>query len=345
MIKTAIVILNWNGLKHLQKFLPGVVKYSDGEKTDIFVADNGSDDGSVDFLKNFNSIKLISFDRNYGYTGGYIKALQQIDADYFVLLNSDVELTPGWLHPLVKYMNDNNSVAACMPKLLNYNCKSRFEYAGASGGFIDLFGYPFCRGRILSYIEEDNGQYDNIKEVFWASGACMIIRKSAYLETGGLDDIFFAHMEEIDLCWRFQRLGYKIVCIPESKIYHVGGGTLPNNTPHKLYLNYRNNLYLLCKNLPKGKLIPLLTLRLGMDVVSGFIYILQGRIGFFRAVFNAHRDFYFKIPVLVKERKKLQKTHQTIVKKNIYIGSVVFDFFFNRSRRKFENLPECRFEN
>jgi len=263
---------------------------------------------------------------------GYYKALAQIEAAYYVLLNSDVEVTSGWLVPLLDTMEANPGIGACMPKLLAYNQQDSFEYAGASGGFIDRFGYPFCRGRILNTLEKDKGHYDDFRNVFWASGACMFVRASAYNKAGGLDGEFFAHMEEIDLCWRMQRVGYTVAVVPKSVVYHVGGGTLPNNTPRKLYLNYRNNLFLLFKNLPLFQLIPVIPIRMMLDGMSAMIYLVNGSGWFFFAVIRAHLAFQRRIPLLIKMRRQLKGTIRTGKIGVIYPGSIVFDYFVRRKR-------------
>lgn len=333
MTDIAVVILNWNGRHYLQKFLPSVCAFSNFRKTEIIVADNGSTDDSVDFLKkNFPQIRLIVFTENHGFARGYCMALDLIEAEYFVLLNSDVEVTPGWLEPLYNAMQADRGLGACMPKLLSFDQKDHFEYAGACGGFIDRFGYPFCRGRILNVIEKDNGQYDIPRKVFWASGACMFVRAEAYKKAGGLDEEFFAHMEEIDLCWRMYRTGYHVSVIPESRIYHVGGGTLPNNTPRKLYLNYRNNLFLLFKNLPVHQLLPVMLIRGVLDGFSAIIYLLSGSGRFFIAVIRAHLAFYRRIPILIKMRGQLAGKIRTGLIDVIYPRSMVFDFFVRRKR-------------
>jgi len=312
-IKVAIVILNWNGKKYLEKFLPSVIKHSQNKDVAVIVADNGSTDSSVSFLQNtFTGIHLILFEKNYGFTGGYNKALEKIDAEYFVLLNSDVEVTENWIEPIIKIMEGDNTIAAAMPKIRSYEKQCSFEYAGASGGFMDKYGYPFCRGRIIGTVEEDVGQYDKISDIFWASGAAMFIRADLYKKAGGLDNDFFAHMEEIDLCWHLKNMGYRIIINPESVIYHVGGGTLPNNSSRKIYLNYRNNLLLLLKNLPKKKIIPIIFSRLILDGLSGFIYLVSLKFGFFFAVIKAHFSFYGKIPKTLKKRNKEILKNQNI---------------------------------
>lgn len=338
MVKVAIVILNWNGKRYLEKFLPSVVKHSDIEGAEVWVADNGSTDSSVTFIQeNFKTVKTLTFDKNYGFTGGYNRALKQIKAEYYVLLNSDVEVTDNWLNPIIYFLDGHKDVAAAMPKLLSYENKNYFEYAGAAGGFIDKYGYPFCRGRILSELETDHGQYDEASEIFWATGACLFVRADLYHESGGLDEEFFAHMEEIDLCWRLKNRGFKIMYIPQSVVYHVGGGTLPNNNPRKLYLNYRNNLYLLYKNLPKGKVASTLFIRLILDGVSAALYLLQGKFSFFLAVPKAHAAFY-KTKHQFRTKQNENRTKRTIRNhKEMYKFSIVYSFFVKKNN-KFNQL-------
>jgi len=333
MTSIAVVILNWNGRHHLQKFLPSVCRNSDFPGTEIIIVDNGSTDDSVLFLKKtYPQIRIIEFTENFGFAMGYRKALEQIGAQYYMLLNSDVEVTPDWLTPLHNAMQINPELGACMPKMISFDQKDHFEYAGACGGFIDRFGYPFCRGRILSVIEKDTGQYNDQRNVFWATGACLFVRADAYHKAGGLDGEFFAHMEEIDLCWRMHRTGYTVAVVPGSQVYHVGGGTLPNNTPQKLYLNYRNNLYLLFKNLPLYQLIPVILMRILLDGMSAMIYLFSGSGKFFFVVIRAHFAFYRRIPLLVRMRGQLKGTIRTGLFKEIYPGSIVFDFFVRRKR-------------
>ncbi len=334
MIKVAVVILNWNGRGHLEQFLPSVVKNSQGEGVSVIVADNNSSDDSVAFVrKNYSDIDIIQLDGNYGYTGGYNRALKQIDAEYFVLLNSDVEVTNNWLEPVISYMDSNPDVAAAMPKINSYHKKDMFEYAGAAGGYIDKYGFPFCRGRILFDIEKDNGQYNSVEEIFWASGACFFVRSEMFFEAGTFDESFFAHMEEIDLCWRFKRLGKKIVCVPDSLVYHVGGGTLPINTPFKMYLNYRNNLFLLQKNLSSGRLIPILTIRLILDGISALVYLGRFSFGFFFAVFKAHIHFYLRLFKTHRTRREFKKKALQESSGQIYSHSMVFNFIIRKKRR------------
>ena len=250
-MKTAVVILNYNTRNYLEQFLPGLIASCEGLDAGVVVADNASADTSVEFMKSrFPDVPLIVLDRNYGFTGGYNRALELVEADYYVLINSDIEVPQGWLKPLVEWMDSHPECGACGPKLLSWHQRDSFEYAGAAGGLIDRYGYPFCRGRIMQKIEKDHGQYDQPADVLWCSGACLMVRSSVWKALGGLDDRFFAHMEEIDLCWRMQLRGWKVTLVPASHVYHIGGGTLPNESPFKLRLNFRNNLLLLENNLP-----------------------------------------------------------------------------------------------
>lgn len=290
-MKTAIVILNWNGRHMLEKYLPTVIQHS--PEADVIVADNASTDNSISWLQeNHPSVRIIQLDKNYGFAGGYNKALEQVESEYYLLLNSDVEVTPGWLKPLLEKMEADKEIAACQPKLLSIYNKESFEYAGASGGHLDKYGYPFCRGRIFDTLEEDKGQYDNDEEIFWATGACLLIRSSAYWEAGGLDERFFAHNEEIDLCWRLHQKGGKVYCFPQSKVYHLGGGTLPKSNPRKTFLNFRNNLTMLWKNLPEEDLKKVMRTRLFLDYLAAFqMLILQRNYKDFRAVIEGRRAF------------------------------------------------------
>jgi GT2 family glycosyltransferase len=301
------------------------------------MVDNGSTDDSVPFVRSaFPGVSIIELSENFGFARGYFLALNQIQAEYFVLLNSDVEVTEGWLEPLISAMDSDSTLGACMPRMRDFNRPDYFEYAGASGGFIDRFGYPFCRGRILDCVEIDAGQYDNEINIFWATGACMVVRSSAYQRAGGLDVDFFAHMEEIDLCWRLRRLGYLIKVIPKSTVYHVGGGTLPNNNPHKLYLNYRNNLFLLFKNLGTLQLLPLIFIRMVLDGMSAVVYLFSGSGPYFRAVLRAHAAFYRNLPALLKKRRSMAAMG-TLKISEIYTGSILFDYFV-RKRRHFSRI-------
>lgn len=311
MTKVAIVILNWNGAEMLRRFLPSVIACSQAEEgVEIYVADNASTDESCSVVeKEFPSVRLIRLELNYGFADGYNKALAQIEARYTVLLNSDVEVTPGWLSPLVEYMEAHPEVAACQPKLLSFREPSKFEYAGASGGFIDTYGYPFCRGRIFDVVEDDRGQYDSICPVFWATGAALFIRLQVFREVGGLDGRFFAHMEEIDLCWRLRSRGYRIVCLPDSKVYHVGGATLKKENPRKTFLNFRNNLLMLYKNLPSGELGSVMRVRRVLDYIAAFVFLMKADWKNAQAVFRARREFVKMRPEFEADRREnLNKT-------------------------------------
>jgi len=277
MTKVAVVILNWNGIELLQKFLPSVVEYSDNPDISVIIADNGSTDDSVKYVQdNFKQVQVFRMKNNNGFALGYYLALNQIKSEYYVLLNSDVEVTKNWIEPIIDYMDKNPDVAACMPKIKAYNQKDEFEYAGAAGGLIDRYGYPFCRGRILNKIEKDTGQYDEIADIFWATGACLFVKAEYYHNVGGLDGTFFAHMEEIDLCWRLKNMGHRICYIPQSEVYHVGGATLSNLSPQKTFLNFRNNLYLLYKNLPPYRVLFILSFRIILDILA-FVKFCQQR--------------------------------------------------------------------
>ncbi len=312
MTKTAVVILNWNGEKFLEQFMPSVTTNTTAPNTEIWVADNGSTDNSIKFLQqNYPNVHTLLFDKNYGFTGGYNRALAKIEAEYFVLLNSDIEVAPNWLEPLVNYMDNNHNVAASMPKILQFADKTKFEYAGAAGGFIDCYGFPFCRGRVLSNVETDNGQYNDVSDIFWATGACLMIRSDLFRKSGGLDEDFFAHMEEIDLCWRLKNMGHRIVVVPQSVVYHVGGGTLPNNSPRKLFLNYRNCLWMMYKNLPTKKFHRTLFMRMVLDGLSACMYLVKLQFSFFWAVPRAHFAFYSELKNLRAKRADL-KANRTI---------------------------------
>lgn len=337
MKKVAVVILNYNGKKFLEQFLPNVIENTDATLADIVVADNASTDGSVEFMKQaFPDIRLIVNDFNGGFATGYNQALRQVDAEYYVLLNSDIEVTPHWIEPIVELMDADQSIAACQPKILSYHDRTKFEYAGAAGGYIDQYGYPFCRGRLFQHLETDQGQYDDTKEVFWATGACLFVRAGLYLQHGGLDDSFFAHMEEIDFCWRMKNLGYKIYCCPQSKVYHIGGGTLPKSSARKTYLNFRNNLSLLYKNLPSGRVFWTLFYRVLLDWVAAIKFLAGGGLGDFWAVIRAHFAFYRRIPSLKKVRQ--QHPHGRVGE--MYLRNIVFDNYLKGKRRFSELDPE-----
>lgn len=334
-MKVKIVILNWNGRAHLERFLPSVVAHSNGAS--IVVADNGSSDDSVPFVReHYPQVELLLLDRNYGFAEGYNRALSQIEADCYVLLNSDVEVEEGWLDPLVAMLEADERIAALAPKILAYERRSDFEYAGAAGGFLDCFGYPFCRGRILDTIEKDRGQYDTAREVFWASGACMVVRADLFHKLGGFDGDFFAHMEEIDLCWRMQLAGYRVMVEPHSRVFHLGGGTLPNNSARKLYLNYRNNLSMLFKNLSRRSLLPVLFTRMVLDGLSALVFLLQRRPDFFKVVFRAHMDFYHALGKLRIKRRLIQQNRVASASSNIYKGSIILRHALGK--RTFDHL-------
>ena len=324
MKKVAVVILNWNGKDFLEKFLPSVTNYSN-DFTEIIVADNASTDDSINFIKNnYPTVKLIINKKNYGFAKGYNEALKKVNAEYVVLLNSDVEVAKNWIEPVIELMDADKSIAACQPKIRDYNNPKYFEYAGAAGGFIDYLGYPFCRGRIFNHLEEDKGQYDDVTEIFWASGACMFVRMEYYNQVGGLDNHFFAHMEEIDLCWRLKNLGYKIMFTPHSTVYHVGGGTLNKIKPQKTYLNFRNNLFLLHKNLPKQKRTWILFKRLVLDGVAGVKLLIEGKPNHTLAIIKAHFAFYKKINQNKNKRQIASNPNNTgIFNKSILIKSFV----------------------
>jgi GT2 family glycosyltransferase len=330
MTEIAVVILNWNTRQQLERFLPNILEHSSDEGVEVIVADNGSTDDSAAFMKEHHpQVRLIEFDRNYGFTGGYNRALDQVEARYYVLLNSDVEVTPHWLSPMKQCLDENPHIAACMPKMKAWHNKNYFEYAGAAGGFIDKYGYPFCRGRILDTVEPDQGQYDESTSIFWATGACMFVRSEIFHQNAGFDDDFFAHMEEIDLCWRIKNAGYSLQYVPESTVYHLGGGTLPNDSPFKIYLNYRNNLFLLYKNLPKEKLIPIMATRMILDVTSSFIFLLKGKPEHFASVYKAHRD-YWKALSGLKSKRKANPQYTATYPPDVYKKSILFSYFIRK---------------
>ena len=336
----SIVILNWNGKRYLEQFLPTLIRLTHHPDAEIVVADNGSSDDSLAFMeKEFPLIQTIRLEKNHGFSGGYNRALEQIDSTYFLLLNSDIEVTEGWLEPLIQKMEEENTIAACSPKILDHNQRSRFEYAGAAGGFIDKYGYPFCRGRIFDRLEEDRGQYNDSIEVFWGTGACLLIRSELYREAGGLDEQFFAHMEEIDLCWRLKRMGYTIHMVPSSTVFHVGGGTLERGNPLKTFLNFRNSLLLLYKNLPRGRRGKTLFVRMILDGISALRFLLQGAFKDFRAVFRAHMAFYGMKNSYRGINKGDNTAENNVIVTGIYPGSIVADFFL-KGKKNFEQLDQ-----
>ncbi|HKR03747.1 MAG TPA: glycosyltransferase family 2 protein, partial [Bacteroidia bacterium] len=316
-MKTAIVILNWNGKELLKKFLENVIEHS-RHIAGVIIADNASTDGSEEFLKkNFPSVRIINFSENYGFAGGYNKALKEIDAEYYILLNSDVEVTAGWIEPVIEMMDNNPEIVCCQPKIKSWHNKEFFEHAGGAGGFIDKYGYPFCRGRLFLTLEKDDGQYNDVKEIFWATGACMFIRSKVFHEMNGFDSAFFAHMEEIDLCWRMQNKGYKIYCVPQSEVYHVGGGTLSKNNPGKTYLNFRNNLMMIHKNLPFSSLAYVFIIRLTLDGIAGIKFLFEGGLQDCMAVIKAHFYFYRHYSKRKQIRNEIQQNIKHHNQKNI----------------------------
>lgn len=341
-MKVSVVILNWNGCEMLRTFLPSVVRHSEGTDIEVCVADNGSTDASVDMLrKEFPSVRIILLEQNHGFADGYNLALQQVDAEYVVLLNSDVEVTDHWLEPMVAYLEGHPEVAACQPKIRSQRRKEYFEYAGAAGGFIDKYGYPFCRGRIMGVVEKDENQYDTVIPLFWATGAALFIRRSDYLEAGGLDGRFFAHMEEIDLCWRLRSRGRQIVCIPQSVVYHVGGATLKKENPQKTFLNFRNNLVMLYKNLPEEELNKVMRVRTCLDYVAALTFLLKGDIGNARAVMRARKDFKRQCPSFSSSREEnLRKNTLNAIPERSK-SSILWQFYA-RGCERFSQLSDLK---
>jgi GT2 family glycosyltransferase len=335
--KVAIVILNWNGKKYLEKFLPKVILHSNDAV--VYVADNNSTDDSIDFLKlNFPQVKTILNTSNDGFARGYNLALKQVNATYYVLLNSDVEITENWLNPIINLLDKNENIAACQPKILDYNFQNKFEYAGASGGYIDKYGYPFCRGRLFNNLEIDNGQYNDSKEVFWATGACMFVRAECFWKVGGFDDDYFAHMEEIDICWRMKNVGYKIFVEPKSVVYHVGGGTLNKINPQKTFLNFRNNLITITKNANSNFLFFKVFYRMVLDGVAAMKFLLEGNGNHFFAVIKAHFSFYGHLASTLKKRKVMKQMSGFIyTKTGIYDKNIVF-LHFLKGVKKYSEL-------
>ena len=338
MQKVAVVILNWNGRKFLEKFLPNVILHSQDD-AEVIIADNASTDDSVSFIKKeFPDIRIIVNDQNYGFAEGYNQALAQVKADYYVLLNSDIEVTGNWIKPVIQLMEDDPAIAACQPKIKSYDQRQQFEYAGAAGGFIDKYGYPFCRGRLFQHLEEDHGQYDDPTEVFWATGACMFVRARLYHKFGGLDGDFFAHMEEIDFCWRLKNNNYRIMYCPDSVVYHVGGGTLPKISSRKTYLNFRNNMTLLFKNVEQKRLFKVYIARLFLDGVASLKFLLEGHMSDFTAVLRAHCSFYRNLPKIRDKRKNLVQKKPS----QVYSGNIAFEHYIKR-RKLFTELPPEKF--
>jgi len=333
----AVVILNYNGKYFLEKFLRNIIEYSAPHH--IYVADNGSTDDSVTFVKtNYPEVIVIENKNNYGYAKGYNEALKKISAGYYILLNSDVEVTPNWIEPVIELMQKNSKIAACQPKLLDYNQRNLFEYAGAAGGFIDKYCYPFCRGRLFTSIEKDEKQFEDAKEVFWATGACLFVKAEAYWYVGGLDDDYFAHMEEIDLCWRLKNTGYQVYVQPASVVYHIGGGTLNKFSSKKTFLNFRNNLTTLTKNHPPRYLLFKIIFRMVLDGVAAFRFLFDGSPKHFFAVIHGHFSFYKRLPQILSKRKAMKKLKG--FKYNLagmYKGNIVFEYFI-AGKKKFSDL-------
>jgi len=341
--KIAIVILNWNGAKLFPDFLPSIIEHSQGENIEIIVADNGSTDDSMQLLRtNFPGVTRLDLKQNYGFAKGYNVALQQINADYFVLVNSDVKVTANWLAPCIQHFGNDPKVVAVQPKILSYNNPDEFEYAGAAGGFIDKLGYPFCRGRILDHVEKDEGQYNTSGEIFWASGACMFVRADRFKSSGGLDADFWAHMEEIDFCWRMKNQGYKIMYEPNSVIYHLGGGSLEYGNPRKVFLNFRNNLFMLYKNLPQRRFKRTLFLRMVLDGAAAAKFLLGFEWKAFAAVAKAHVSFYQNLAKFRKKRKQLQVKAVNYKHPQIYSQSIMWKFFVQKTYRfsELDHPPE-----
>lgn len=331
MTSIAVVILNYNGEQLLRQFLPSVIQHSHGAH--IYVADNGSSDQSVQLLaQDFPSVLTLALGQNYGFCGGYNKAMQQITADYYVLLNSDVEVTERWLEPLQRLLDSRPDVSAVQPKILSYRDKHLFEYAGAGGGFIDALGYPFCRGRVFDHVEQDAGQYDDERPVFWSSGACMMIRADTFHHHNGFDEDLFAHMEEIDLCWKINRSKERVYYTGLSTVHHLGAGTLGYHHPRKTYLNFRNGLCLIFKHLGAGELVYKLPLRLALDWLAAAVFLLKGEWQNALSVFRAHKDFFRQWGKLTRKRRLIRKAYPSYPKENIHGGLIIFDYYLRKRK-------------
>lgn len=336
-MKVAVVILNWNGRKFLEKFLPSVISFNPSW-SQVIVADNASTDDSIEFIRaNFPSVSIVQNTSNGGFAKGYNDALQKVDAEYYVLLNSDVEVTPGWIEPVIKLMDADKSIAACQPKILAFDNKKAFEYAGAAGGYIDKYGYPFCRGRILDNIEDDKGQYNDTRETFWATGACLFVRAECFHLLKGFDEDFFAHMEEIDLCWRLKNRGYKIMYCAEASVYHVGGGTLNKTSSKKTYLNFRNNLLLLVKNHPPKYIFFKIFFRMNLDGVAAFKFFFSAQFSHCWAVIMAHKSFYGALARTLRKRKELKKEINSYTTTAVYLHSIIADYYI-RGKKTFTEI-------
>jgi GT2 family glycosyltransferase len=338
VLKIAVVILNWNGKKFLEKFLPGVILHS-SDVAEIIIADNNSSDDSIDYLvQNHPEIRIIRLGKNFGFAGGYNLALKEVEADFYILLNSDIEVTENWINPVIELMEKNPGVAACQPKIKSYFDPDKFEYAGAAGGFIDKYGYPFCQGRLFQSLEKDEGQYNEPREIFWATGACMFVRSDVFHQLGGFDEDFFAHMEEIDFCWRAKNQGHRIMYCPESAIFHIGGGTLPKKNSRKTYLNIRNNIIMLFKNLEQRRLVRVLAARMILDYVAALKFLVDGGFRDMAAVIKAHFYFWTNISRLKKKREKI--SHNKV--SQIYWGNVVVQHYLHR-KKSFSQLDPGKF--
>lgn len=336
--KVAVVILNWNGEALLRKYLPSVIEYSNNNLANVYVIDNDSKDDSIEIMKNnYHEVKIIHLDKNYGFAGGYNKGLKEIKEKYIVLLNSDVRVSPKWLEPMIDLLDKDSKLVAVQPKILSDRNSEYFEHAGACGGYIDYLGYPFCRGRIVADVEKDESQYDESKEIFWASGAALFIRNSIYKQVGGLDERFFAHMEEIDLCWRLHSLGYKIKCEPKSTVYHFGGASLGYDNPRKLYLNFRNSLFMLYKNLNNDVFYKTMFFRLLLDGVAAFMFLLKFQFKNFVSVWNAHIDFYSSLKKFKKDRIEIQSKSKIKNISTIYNRSIIMKYYLF-SLKKFSQI-------
>lgn len=344
-MKVSVIILNWNGRELMEKFLPSVVKYTSPEIAEIIVADNGSTDDSVAMLKErFPSVRLILLDKNYGFAEGYNKAIDRIDSEYTVLLNSDVEVTPRWIEAPIKAMDTNSNIAGVQPKIRSQRNKSFFEYAGAAGGWMDAYGYPFCRGRILGVVEKDCGQYDTPANIFWASGACLFIRTAVYKKEGGLDANFFAHQEEIDLCWRLRSRGYRLLYTPQSTVYHVGGGTLRTESPHKTFLNFRNNLLMIYKNMPERELSRVMHRRIGLDYLAALRFVLTGHLKNAQAIVRARKEFaQWKQKYAPVRKENIEKTVLETIPE-MTRQSLLLNFYL-KGKKTFSDLMDTKRNN
>lgn len=341
--RVAVVIIHWNRRSLLEQFLPALMQ-STYPNLEIVLADNRSDDDSVSYVRShYPSITIVQNDNNYGYAGGYNKALPHVKADYYVLLNNDIEVPSGWIEPVIDCLERNHDVAAAQPKIIDYRQRNLFEYAGAAGGYIDVLGYAFCRGRMFEVLEEDKGQYNDTQEVFWATGACLFIRSKVFHEAGGFDEHFFAHMEEIDLCWRIQLAGHRLMVVPQSEVYHLGGGTLNKQSAHKTYLNFRNNLIMITKNLPVSTLLWLIPVRSVLDLLSSIFFMMNGLPNHSLAIHKAHSHYFFKLGKWWKLRKQNKHFKTFNELHGVYWGSVVFQHFVKKVR-SFTELKQESFQ-